>query len=270
MLLSQSAPGLRAHRQGERSIRLNTVPLKDVYIALVTGLIGYLSATLQTIGTLRHERHKALNAVLYSLLEIRRDIHASDPKLVKEILRRLISERFGKESAALLETPDMQSVVSQLLDTRLPFLQTEALASRYAEAVKALVPFCPLIALRLAGVQVVGLDQSLRSYYEGMRHHPIFALDPNAPASITKIEHRTVEQGFHEITLKLTQDVRRVAWQLGPITWLKALLMLRRQNRRLSTDEFYSFFTRVIGPAMPPVAGGLTPASAPANSAPTG
>ena len=113
------------------------------------------------------------------------------------------------------------------------------------------------------------LDQSLRTYYEGMRQHPVFALDPNAPVSITKLEHQTTEQGFCEIARKLTEDVRCVAWQLGRITWLKATFALRRQDRRLSTDEFYAFFTRVVGSAMPEVGGDLTPVGISVSATPT-
>lgn len=249
---------------------LGIIQSKDILIALVTGVIAYLSATLQTIGAFRRERRKALNGVLYSLLEIRWEIIASDPKLVNEFLRRLIEERFGKESTSILETSEVQSLVGQLLDTRVPFLETEGLASRYAEAIETLVPFCPLIAHRLAGTKIVNLDQSLRKYYQSSRRHPAVTLDPNAPAAITRLETSTIEQAFCEGTQKLTSDVKRIAWELGPLTGVKALLELKRQDRRFSTDEFYDLFNRVVSPVLPQVAGTLTPVGVPQSSAPTG
>ncbi len=227
-------------------MHLSSIPSKEVLIPLVTGLIGYVSAALQSIGTLRRERHKALNGVLYSLLEIRWEIRASDPALMQETLRRMISKRLGEGSAPILETPEAQRLIGQLLDIRIPLLKKERLATRYAEAVKATVPFCPLIAHRLAGMDVVSLDQSLRSYYEGIRRHPALALDPNVPASITRLESRTIEQGFTEAQLKLTKDVRRIAWRLGPATWVKAHFALRRQDRRLSPDEFCDSLNQIL------------------------
>ncbi len=81
---------------GRSVVQLDESFARYLIVPLVTGVLAYAFGQLQARGSLVRERKKALNAVLYSLLELRWEIMASDPEVLLRTLNRFIRERFGE------------------------------------------------------------------------------------------------------------------------------------------------------------------------------
>jgi hypothetical protein len=56
-----------------------SVTFRDI-VPLATAVAGYIVGTLRTAAANLRERRKALNAVVYALLKLRRDVDASNPR----------------------------------------------------------------------------------------------------------------------------------------------------------------------------------------------
>jgi hypothetical protein len=192
------------------------------------------------------ERRKALNAVLYTLLEIRWEVMASNPATILAVLKELLTERFGPQADQEFAKPEIRDFFRQLIAAAVP-ADREGLAERYVQSVQTLAPFYPLIAHRLTGAQITAFDQKMHEHYDRLRAHPVLAADPNVPLAIGQLEDHTLETAFAHAKQSLTDsiDLIRRCYK-SPMRWrIKAVL--RRQDQQASADQFVSFFKKNLG-----------------------
>jgi hypothetical protein len=222
--------------------------LKDL-IPVGIAFAGYFAGTLHTAAANIRERRKALNAVLFSLLEMRWEIITSDPRLMMAAIRRLLVERFGGQAELELSKPDVRQFFSQLLSS-LVSAERDGIGTRYSEAVQTLAPFYPIIAHRLAGEGIIRIDTRLREHYDRVRQHPIIAADPLVPASLALIEDRTLSQMFDEASKRLAADLKDIARQFGLLARLRIYRMIKDQDERVLSDAFYGSLKIALEPML--------------------
>lgn len=224
----------------QTAINAFAVPIRDVVVPLLTALVGYFFSQMQAAGNIGRERYKALNGVLYTLLEMRWEMKTSNPSIAMEALRRVMVERFGDEAQRVLALPEVGQFFEQLFEHLLPSGR-DSLAKRYSEAVQVIVPFYPTVAYQLASPDIIHLDSKIRTYLDKVRQHPAIVLDPAAPASMSILQHQLLAKAFDQALTKLTEDLQRIVALYPFFKQIKIARVVRSQDRGDSTDELYKF-----------------------------
>jgi hypothetical protein len=222
---------------------------KDL-IPLCTAAAGYVVGILHTAAANFRERRKALNAVLFSLLEVRWEITASSSSAISGALKAILIENFGPQAAEELAKPEIRNFFRQLITSAVASGR-EGMMERYVEAVKILAPFYPLIAHRLSGERIMAVDKQLHEYYERLRANPSLTTDPAAPFTIDELEDHTLDRAFVHARQSLTDSIALISkcyW--GPMRW-RISSALRDQDLRSSPDELIAFIKKNLEPLLP-------------------
>ena len=220
--------------------------LKD-FIPVGTAFAGYLVAALHNAAANIRERRKAVNSVLYSLLEVRWEVKTSDPRFVMAALRRFLLERFGAQAEVELSKSEIQQFLREFVASVTPG-ERDGIVKRYSDAVQKLAPFYPLIAHRLAGEGIICLDVRLRTHYDLLRKHPFFAADRKTPVSIEMLEDHTLSQAFEQADKTLTCNLKAVSSSCGLLTRMRIRRMMKYQDEHASSDSFFDFLRTALEP----------------------
>lgn len=213
-----------------------TLSLREL-LPVATAVAGYLAGGLHTALANIRERRKALNALLYVLLQLRFEIRRSNPKQVLGALKTFISQRYGSDTALKLDDPALHEVLVAALGKAVE-VDSKQISTRYFETVSDLAPFDPLLAYRLTGDQVVRYEGVVNRYYESLRQLPDLANDPHAPPTLAVMEQHTLDLAFEHAMEQLSSDVKRVARASWTFNWPSAIWALRRQDAvSLDTSE---------------------------------
>jgi hypothetical protein len=217
-----------------------SVTFRDI-VPLATAVAGYIVGTLRTAAANLRERRKALNAVVYALLKLRRDVDASNPRQTLVQLSRLLIKRFGEEAIVALAQPGVRNLVYDAVRSFSADRMTNV-AQRCAESIGMLVPFCPLLAYRLAGDRVAQLHPFVSRYYDSIRARPGVVSDPRGSEILAAMEDQTLDVAFKKTQEELADDIRCVAAKISIFSRLRILRTLRMQDDDVSDDEFEAEF----------------------------
>jgi hypothetical protein len=211
--------------------------LRDLLLPFLGAAAGYVVGVLQTAATNLRDRRRALNAVLFSLLQMRGEILTSNPRDMLAALGRYLSKRFGPEATKALADSNVRALIYQVMQdltsARIPSLET-----RYQEAIKTLVPFYPLLAYRLRGDRISLLSAFSKNYYERVRQIPDIANDPNAPTALRVIEHHTADVAFAKAASQLAEDICAVASAFSVFGRSRVMSVLEEQSKPIADEEF--------------------------------
>lgn len=142
---------------------------RDVLLPFLGAGAGYVIGVLQTAAANMRERRKALNTVLYALLQMRREARISNPRaVILPQISDLILRRFGPDAVARFVQMGVPAVIYDALQATAGD-RLSALTTQYNEAVRALIPVDPLLAYSLTGDRLIRLDSFVKNYYEHVR-----------------------------------------------------------------------------------------------------
>jgi hypothetical protein len=229
------------------------------WIAPISGIVGlivgaFISEFRIVLADAR-ERRRALNVLLFDLLELRNDVRTSNPRLLIDTLQRILRRKFPGV--------DITAFLGQLLQPIIASIHKEVmgnsrlrLTERYEGALHTLVPYDPMLAYRLAGSErLAAVERAIALYYDKIAQHPGVANDPNAPRFLSVIQDETTTALIDEVLKNLADDLRRIArarrWWLFRWLWMPLAVQraLRRQGHgvtRTQEQELEAMIDRVI------------------------
>lgn len=203
-------------------------------LPVIAAAAGYAFGILRAVATQMRERRKALNAVLYYLLQMRWAVLVGNPRRALVSIQGQLSQRFGPHAGKALEQLDFRDLVFKVLDSMAD--RSKALSEAYRNSVQELVSLEPLLADRLSSDRIMQLQADVRRYYEGVRARPEVIADPDAPPVLAKLERHTVDLAFDAAERRLGEDVRAVADTFWMRRRLQARRVLVRQDHEFSKE----------------------------------
>lgn len=206
------------------------------WIAFATGiaglLIGALISELHVALAGVRERRRALNVLLFDLLQLRFDVRTSDPRILIETLERITRKQFPSEPWTM--PASVRSIVVNIQKETLGDTRRK-LTERYETAIGALVPHDPLLAYQLAGRELISrLERAIGLYYEKIAQLPDVAKDPNAPQVLNVMVDETTSALIAEVLNELANDIHQVARarQWWPLRFIGSSSSVRRFLQR--------------------------------------
>jgi hypothetical protein len=198
-------------------------------LPLATAVAGYAVGGLRTALANVRERHKALNSLLYVLLQLRFELKRSNPTFLLDALSKIITSRYGPDIARSFGDPNIRRLLNSLLENAIG-TQSAAASARYNDAVHALAPFHPLLAYRLTGEQVIQYEAFVKRYYDAVRQQPDILRDASAPAALGTMERQTLDLAFTKAMEQLAEDALQVAKASWTLKRFYARGVLQRQD----------------------------------------
>jgi hypothetical protein len=217
-----------------------SLTIRDVVLPLVSAAVGYLASQLQLSRALGRERTKALNCLLYALLEIRLEVRSSDPRILINVIGAYVEKKYGAEGTATLARPEIREFLKQLTDFVIS-PNRGSMAQRYSTAVQAIVPFYPMAAHELAGPEIVQLDSRLTSYWENVRKLPMVDLDPRAQKTIKELEDGLLLRALEHAEVRLSDSLKLVS-RLYPVLRRIEIARLLKKNDNVNIEKDFQLF----------------------------
>lgn len=256
----------------------NSLTLKD-WLPLLIGLAGIVAGAILTelraLIAGSRERRRALNVLLYELLQLRFEIKTSNPRTVLEAISRIAERKYGAGVAQGLKDPAFVVLISKVF-IEAGFSDTSKLAERYETAVRALVPFEPLLAYRLSGNErLAKLERVIGTYYREVSQMPSVVSDPNAPALLPIVANATTQILVEEVMRELATDVmivaRARAWPVLRWVWIPLVTSIRlRRQDRVATERLDRKLEELLEKVVPQIINAMPVVAAPASAAALG
>lgn len=230
----------------------NWAPLATAIVGL---FVGALISEFHVALAGARERRRALNVLLFDLLQLRHDVRNSDPNLVFGTFLRVIQKKFGDVATQFFDMPQFRTTLVDIHKV-LQDSDRPKLTERYENAVRGLVPHDPVLAYRLSGnAQISGVERAVALYYARVAAHPDVIKERDAPKLLSVLEDETATALIAEALKDLSADVRQVArarrWRLIRWAWtpLSVEKVLVRQDQRPAStidQEIEGLLDRVL------------------------
>ncbi|MEJ1961791.1 MAG: hypothetical protein WDO56_09680 [Gammaproteobacteria bacterium] len=121
------------------------IPLATAILGL---LIGAVISEMHVALAGARERRRALNVLLFDLLQLRFDIRTANPRLMMEMLQRIVRRKFGAAHANFTAPPELHQIMVRA-HQELTRSDRFRLTERFQSALHALVPHDPMLAYSL-------------------------------------------------------------------------------------------------------------------------
>lgn len=189
-------------------------------VAVLSWILGGFSAYMKK----RIEEQRVASAVLFNLLEIRRQLvlHAQDSEELSENYRKLLEKKIEQHfPSETFSENDINILVSSYLlgverVRNTLFKSSEDLRKDYKQCVKDMASISPLLAYRLNGREQI---QNLLLDADAMSDEIASHMPPNASASdiaLNKLTRKETRTKLLRVIFKsLDEDILAIAWVAG-------------------------------------------------------
>jgi len=204
----------------------------------------------------RGEDKKNLKLVLFNLLEtyfifIRSDLDKIVQKVTDKVFEKIPKEQQTEEGKKI-----MHSIYSGILTNHLKPELLEELKSvqeNYQNSIKTLASIDPLTAYYLSGkTNIIEGFETIQGWFDNLQHE--------YPAEATEIEIGAKQvlgiikpNIINETLTELEKDIKKIAWKINPIVWLKSIQAIKRlkkntnENLDKEIDKLLNQLTSVFG-----------------------
>jgi hypothetical protein len=250
------------------------------WLPLATAIAGlFLGAIITELHVALaggRERRRALNVLLFDLLQLRFDVCTSNPRAIVQTLIKVAQRKFGAQHVPAEKQRELQSIIGAVLEEVLRQDRVR-LTERFTNAIQELAPHDAILAYRLAGRErLTGLENAIRLYYLKVSQHPDVIGDSQAPQILGVMQEETTTALIEEVLKELAADIERIArvrswWPLRFWTPYAVKRAIRNQGAKPTNkmeQEIEALIDRLVPTVVSAVASATSSAHRPDDTPP--
>jgi hypothetical protein len=226
--------------------KLDLPTILPVIATLVGIFIGWLLNELSYIIRCHREDRKQLKEVLHNLLETWYLIRVTNTEKIADLVAKEVKHTllpiYNEPGIYQLLRESFNQYINSILEEFSFFKDIKEVETRYQDSVRDLASVDPILAYTLSGKKFVFnyleyLDFSSRKIESLAQSDKETKKEVNIEEVLRNLKELFKTELYENALSTLKQDIRQVAWKVGPITWIQTRRLLRKSKLEFTKKE---------------------------------